>query len=244
MSSGLAGNAPGSAANATAGAGTAMATTGERTDRGVASNGTSSSDAGPGWALRELLKQSGVQEWDPRVIMQLIEFQYRTTHDILLNCKDYAAHDGRTQLTEDDLQLGVQEHLRTTRKPLRSVLTEIQQKINKVPLPPITAASGHGLRLPDARACLTSDNFGRDSVPVTHRNANTAASTASATGGAGDVGGMNGNNAVMRSASAHDRYNVTRVPKQNVTERKTKLFVGSNKKDSEMTDDMDTTMRD
>ena len=43
---------------------------------------TETSGNTPGWAIRELLRETGVAEWDPRVVNQLLEFQHSEWWDV------------------------------------------------------------------------------------------------------------------------------------------------------------------
>lgn len=54
-----------------------------------------------------LLKSMGIEEWEPRVINQLLEFMYSYTSDILKDSVDYAAHAGRKQIDIADVRLAV-----------------------------------------------------------------------------------------------------------------------------------------
>lgn len=56
-----------------------------------------------------LLKSMGIEEWEPRVVNQLLEFMYSYTSDVLKDSAEYAAHAGRPQqLDISDVRLAVE----------------------------------------------------------------------------------------------------------------------------------------
>lgn len=59
-------------------------------------------------AIGLILQSMGVEESDPRVIHQLMDFTFRTTLDFLDAAGMYAEHCGRTDINVDDVKLAIQ----------------------------------------------------------------------------------------------------------------------------------------
>lgn len=60
--------------------------------------------------MRQLLQSMGVEDYEPRVINQLLDFMYKYTTDVLLDAESYGVHAGRPMGSADveDVMLAVQ----------------------------------------------------------------------------------------------------------------------------------------
>uniref|UniRef100_A0A7M5X9J3 Transcription initiation factor TFIID subunit 9 n=2 Tax=Clytia hemisphaerica TaxID=252671 RepID=A0A7M5X9J3_9CNID len=115
--------------------------------------------------MASILKEMGVNEYEPRVINQMIEFSYRYITDVIEDARVYSQHANRKNLNLDDVKLAVTQKLdhSFTSPPPREFLLEIARSKNSSPLPLITDRSG--LRLPPERYCLTGTNYKVKGLP-------------------------------------------------------------------------------
>ncbi|XP_068687189.1 transcription initiation factor TFIID subunit 9B-like [Montipora foliosa] len=106
-----------------------------------------------------ILKEMGINEYEPRVINQMLEYTYRYITTVLEDATVYSKHAGKKDIDADDVQLAIQSRLdhSYTNPPPREFLIEIARQKNRHPLPQIQTKSG--LRLPPDRYCLTSTNY-------------------------------------------------------------------------------------
>ncbi|GJP33832.1 hypothetical protein CLOM_g18339 [Closterium sp. NIES-68] len=115
--------------------------------------------------VASILKSMGVDDYEPRVVHQLLEFAYRYMTDVLGEARVYSEHAGRSSLEVDDVRLAVQSKVSFSfsQPPPREVLMELARARNSVPIPPIT---GSGLfALPPEAECLLQPNV-QIAVPV------------------------------------------------------------------------------
>ncbi|KAG1177844.1 hypothetical protein G6F70_002187 [Rhizopus microsporus] len=106
-----------------------------------------------------ILQSLGVEDYDPKVVHQLLEFAHRYTTDILQDALVYAEHANKMDIELEDIQLAIQgrvNHSFTTPPP-KEFLLELAQEKNKAPLPLIPEK--YGIRLPAEKHCLTGINF-------------------------------------------------------------------------------------
>jgi len=105
-----------------------------------------------------------VQDAQPGVLHQLLEFSNRYTLQVLTDARVYAEHAGRQDKIEyDDIVLAVQARVGWEfggRVPKEYILS-LASQTNAVPLPAV--AEVFGVRLPQPADCLTSIDF--DLVP-------------------------------------------------------------------------------
>ncbi|KAK0231082.1 transcription initiation factor IID, 31kD subunit-domain-containing protein [Armillaria fumosa] len=106
----------------------------------------------------------GVQDAQPGVLHQLLEFSNRYTQHVLTDARVYAEHAGRQDKVEyDDVVLAVQARVGWEfggRVPKEYIMT-LASQTNAIPLPAVPEV--FGVRLPQASECLTSIDF--DLVP-------------------------------------------------------------------------------
>ncbi|KAI8370027.1 transcription initiation factor IID, 31kD subunit-domain-containing protein, partial [Choanephora cucurbitarum] len=106
-----------------------------------------------------ILQSLGVEDYDPKVVHQLLEFAHRYTSDVFQDSLVYAEHANKTDIDLEDIQLAIQgrvNHSFTTPPP-KEFLLELAQEKNKQPLPLIPEK--YGIRLPADKHCLTGINF-------------------------------------------------------------------------------------
>lgn len=108
-----------------------------------------------------VLRSMGVEEWEPRVLNQMMEFVHRYTADVLVDATAYAEHAGRgpgAAVTLDDVKLAVQARLQSSflQPPARESLAELATPLNSIPLPPVQSRPGVALPVEDA---LLAPNF-------------------------------------------------------------------------------------
>ncbi|OIR57729.1 MAG: transcription initiation factor TFIID subunit 9B [Amphiamblys sp. WSBS2006] len=105
-----------------------------------------------------LLKANNVEECDPMVIQQLLEFSYRYATNTLIEAKKYAKHSGKDTLAPEDIRLAVQSNtsLRFTSPPSRDLLTNLAVKVNSKPLPLIT---NEREKMPPKEKCLFNSEY-------------------------------------------------------------------------------------
>lgn len=109
--------------------------------------------------IMSILKELGIQDYEPRVVNQLLEFTYRYVTCILDDAKVFANHAKKKTLDLEDVKLACDMVLDKafTCPPPRHVLTKLAEIRNSMPLPPIKPHCG--LRLPPDRYCLTATNY-------------------------------------------------------------------------------------
>ncbi|ORZ00736.1 transcription initiation factor IID, 31kD subunit-domain-containing protein [Syncephalastrum racemosum] len=106
-----------------------------------------------------ILQSLGVEQFDPKVVPQLLEFAHRYTTDVIQDALVYAEHANKNDLDLDDIQLAIQGRVNHsfTNPPPKELLLELAEEKNKIPLPLIPEK--YGIRLPADKHCLTGLNF-------------------------------------------------------------------------------------
>ncbi|KAJ7095232.1 transcription initiation factor IID, 31kD subunit-domain-containing protein [Mycena belliarum] len=105
-----------------------------------------------------------IQDVQPAVLHQLLEFSHRYTSHVLTDANVYAEYAGRSGKIEmDDIVLAVQARVGWEfggRVPKEYILS-LASEVNAVPLPAVPEV--FGVRMPPATDCLTSIDF--DLIP-------------------------------------------------------------------------------
>ncbi|XP_065578685.1 transcription initiation factor TFIID subunit 9B-like [Artemia franciscana] len=106
-----------------------------------------------------MIKELGVQQYDPRVVNQLLDFVYKYVTSMLDDSKIYSNHANKKNIDIEDVRLAVALRVEKdfTTPPPREVLMDIARTKNALPLPPVKAHCG--LRLPADRYCFTECNY-------------------------------------------------------------------------------------
>ncbi|KAK3913882.1 Transcription initiation factor TFIID subunit 9 [Frankliniella fusca] len=109
--------------------------------------------------IMSMLKDMGVQDYEQRVLNQLLEFTYRYVTCILDDSRVYATHAKKKTIDLDDVKLAVNMQLDRsfTTPPPREILLEVARSKNSQPLPVVKPSCG--IRLPPDRYCLSSVNY-------------------------------------------------------------------------------------
>ncbi|KAJ1334661.1 hypothetical protein BSLG_007816 [Batrachochytrium salamandrivorans] len=119
-----------------------------------------------------ILQAADVDDYEPRLIPQLLEFAHRYVQDVLQDSQVFADHAGHKELEVDDVRLAIESRVAHsfTGPPSREVVCEtldhdgVGRKENSIPLPLIPEK--FGLRLPPERNTLTKANF--QIIPKVH----------------------------------------------------------------------------
>ncbi|EGF79699.1 hypothetical protein BATDEDRAFT_7075, partial [Batrachochytrium dendrobatidis JAM81] len=106
-----------------------------------------------------ILQAAEVDDYEPRIIPQLLEFAHRYVQDVLQDSQVFADHAGHKDLEVDDIRLAIESRVAHsfTGPPSRETMMELAEKKNCIPLPLIPEK--FGLRLPPERNTLTKANF-------------------------------------------------------------------------------------
>lgn len=106
-----------------------------------------------------VLKDMGIEEFEPRVINQLLEFSYRYITNLLEDAKAFSNHAAKKTIDSEDIKMAIKSKVdySFTTTPPRDLLMEISKAKNKNPLPPIKYHAG--IRLPPDRFCLHAQNY-------------------------------------------------------------------------------------
>ncbi|KAI8068238.1 transcription initiation factor IID, 31kD subunit-domain-containing protein [Gongronella butleri] len=106
-----------------------------------------------------VLQSLGVNDYDPKVVQQLLEFAHRYTADVFQDALVYSEHANKNELDLEDIQLAIQGRVNHsfTNPPPKEFLLELAEEKNKTPLPLIPEK--YGTRLPSDKYCLTGLNF-------------------------------------------------------------------------------------
>ncbi|KAJ3023479.1 Transcription initiation factor TFIID subunit 9B [Thoreauomyces humboldtii] len=106
-----------------------------------------------------MLQGMGVEDYEPRVVPQLLEFMHRYVLDVLGDAQTYAEHANHNNITTDDVRIAIEGRAAHsfTNPPRREFLEALAAKKNAAPLPLIPEK--YGVRLPPERHTLTGTNF-------------------------------------------------------------------------------------
>eukprot|EP00124_Ichthyophonus_hoferi_P003428 Ihof_evm4s296 gene=Ihof_evmTU4s296 len=109
--------------------------------------------------IRSILSSMGVDDYEPRVVNQLLEFAHRYVADVLEDAVVYSDHAGKQRIDVDDVRLAIQSRVdySFTGPPPREFMMELAEKRNAVPLPPLKDA--FGVHLPPERYWLSTVNY-------------------------------------------------------------------------------------
>ncbi|XP_008543088.1 transcription initiation factor TFIID subunit 9 [Microplitis demolitor] len=109
--------------------------------------------------IMSIIKDMGIEQYEPKVINQLLEFTYRYITCTLDDSRIYASHAKKKFIDLDDVRLAVKMQLEKTftNPPPRDVLLEVARAKNNIALPFVKP--NNGLRLPPDRYCLIAANY-------------------------------------------------------------------------------------
>lgn len=106
-----------------------------------------------------ILKEMSVEDYEPRVVHQLMEFTNRYVTSILQEAQILSTYAKKDSIDLNDVQLAVnmQADKTVTSPPPKKLLLEVAREKNNQPLPPIKPHNG--LRIPFDRYTLIGTNY-------------------------------------------------------------------------------------
>lgn len=109
--------------------------------------------------MATILRDLGINDYEPGVLTQMLEFSYRYITSVLEDARLYSNHARKKAVDVEDVKMAVQMQCEqnNTAPPSREVLLELSQFRNSTQLPLVKP--GAGLRLPPDRHCLTAVNY-------------------------------------------------------------------------------------
>lgn len=109
--------------------------------------------------VEAILHAMGVDNYDPRVVTQLLELLYRYVSSALSDSRLYAEHAEKPAIELDDVKLAIRSHCNFsfTQPPPREVTMQIAAERNTIPLPPVDLRAG--VSLPVKEYQLTAPNY-------------------------------------------------------------------------------------
>ena len=86
--------------------------------------------------ISAILRYLGIEECEPEVIIQLLEFAYKYSTSVLLDAASYAKHCDREMISPKDIKLAIQTKASQyfLPPPSRNLLQSYAENINKKPL--------------------------------------------------------------------------------------------------------------
>lgn len=106
-----------------------------------------------------ILRSLGIEECEPKVIIQLLEFAYKYTTDVLEDAQLLSEHCGRSIINTNDVKLALQTMVgkHFVPPPPRQYLNEIASSVNSKPLS--TPDSENFLKVPGASVALLNLDY-------------------------------------------------------------------------------------
>lgn len=89
----------------------------------------------------------GVDQYDPRVVNQLLELLYRYVSTVLIDARNVCEHTLKTQIDAEDIKLAIKSGCSHSflQAPPREVTMRMAAERNSVPLPPVDQKAGISL---------------------------------------------------------------------------------------------------
>ncbi|WUR02735.1 transcription initiation factor TFIID subunit 9 (TAF9) [Vairimorpha necatrix] len=83
-----------------------------------------------------ILRSLGIEECEPKVIVQLLELAYKYSTDVMKDARLYSEHCGRSSINVSDMKLALQTKVgkHFVPPPPRHYLMEIANTVNSKPL--------------------------------------------------------------------------------------------------------------
>lgn len=106
-----------------------------------------------------ILKELSIEEYEPRVVHQLMEFTNRYLTSVLQEAQVFSSYAKKDAIDLNDVQLAVnmQTDKTVTSPPPRELLLEVAREKNNQPLPSIKPHNG--IRIPFDRYTLIGTNY-------------------------------------------------------------------------------------
>ncbi|KAM0673288.1 Transcription initiation factor TFIID subunit 9 [Gurleya vavrai] len=106
-----------------------------------------------------ILRSLGIEECEPKVIVQILEFGYKYTCDVFQDAQIYSEYSNRKNISVNDVKLALQtkigKHFVTP--PPRQFMNEIAIAVNSKPL--VEYENENLMRIPDARRALLNLDY-------------------------------------------------------------------------------------
>lgn len=109
--------------------------------------------------IEAILHTMGVDDYDPRVVNQLLELLHRYVSSVLLDARQLSEHAEKPAIDVDDVKLAIRTRCTHsfTQPPPRDVTMNLASERNSIPLPPVDQKAGTALPPPDEQ--LTAQNY-------------------------------------------------------------------------------------
>lgn len=109
--------------------------------------------------VEAILRSMGVEQYDPRVVNQLLEVLYRYVSSVLTDAREFSEHADKSAIDVDDVRLAIRSKVAFTftQPPPRDVTMRLAAERNAIPLPPV--AQRAGVALPPPEFQLTASNY-------------------------------------------------------------------------------------
>ncbi|PNW81375.1 hypothetical protein CHLRE_07g353350v5 [Chlamydomonas reinhardtii] len=127
---------------------------------GAVSDGAQPQDVA---TMHALLRSMGVEEFEPRVVNQLMDFMYKYTTDVLLDAEVFSEHAGRQpgQVDASGVTMAIQSRTALyVQPPPQERVTELARQVNDTALPDLVTKPG--LPLPPEGKQMTAPNWQYD----------------------------------------------------------------------------------
>ena len=113
--------------------------------------------------MRRLLREMGVEEYEPRVLHQLLEYSHAYCTDIFTDAAHYAEHASRPgQLECEDVQLSSRLNAAASQTAAPQLIEWMARIRNREPLAPPTVPT---IQMPNPRLCLVEENWQLEPAP-------------------------------------------------------------------------------
>lgn len=101
-----------------------------------------------------ILRSLGIEECEPKVLLQMLEFAYKYVTDVLLDAQSYSEHCGRTNISLQDTKLALQTRIgkHFVTPPPRQYMNDIASVVNSKPL--LEYENENMLMIPDPKRAL------------------------------------------------------------------------------------------
>lgn len=105
-----------------------------------------------------ILRSLGIEECEPKVLIQLLEYCYKYSTSILMDAQMYSKHCERVKISVDDVKLALQTKIgrHFVPPPPRDYINEIAYQVNSKPL---TLVDESVLPVPNQRIALFSLDY-------------------------------------------------------------------------------------
>jgi hypothetical protein len=109
--------------------------------------------------VKKIFQELGIKEYEPQLLLQISDLAHLLTKQILTEARSLSEFAGKKQIDKSDIEFTLQSFQEKFKpnRPSKVFLTELAEKKNAEPLPPLR--QNFGLRLPNDRFCQLQPNF-------------------------------------------------------------------------------------